>query len=88
MAQFDFFGTWEDSWRLLHEISKFDDVSFVLVIYDSPKPIFINKIDEEAKEFIKIKGHLYIWGKFILQVPSSPHKKRIRAKGRNILCSC
>lgn len=70
MAQFDFFGTWEDSWRLLQEIIKFNDVTFVPdLIYDSPEPIFINTINEEAKEYIKIKRHLYIWGKLFSKYP-------------------
>ncbi len=70
MGQFDFLGTWNDSWNLLGEILKRNDVKFVPDLkFNGPKPLYITYLDEEAKEVLRDRRNLYIWGSFSIFPP-------------------
>src|SRR6266540_1924481 len=65
MAQFDFLGTWNDSWGILAAILGTNDYSLVPdLLYDKPEPLFVTEIDDSAKEMLlngKRNGFLWSW---------------------------
>lgn len=81
MSQFDFYGTWSDSWELLKIALKYDTVLIPDCWYEEPKPILFKDITDELKQLMFKKRRLFIWGKdfsnfepgFIIQL-SGPRK--------------
>ena len=62
MAQFNFLGTWNDSWGILAAILAHSEYSFVPdLYYDSPEPLFLTKIDYGLKEMLLDRRNGYIW---------------------------
>jgi len=71
MAQFDFYGTWIDSWKLLEILTEKNLSLIPDQWYKSPSAIFFNEINEELKDLLHKKRRLFIWGKEFSLFP--PH---------------
>jgi hypothetical protein len=72
MAQFEFLGTWNDSWNILAAILEHSEYSLVPdVKYDKPELLFVTKIDDPVKEMFLDRRNGFIWStKFSLLPPS------------------
>jgi hypothetical protein len=62
MAQFDYLGTWNDSWQILARILERGGTRLVPDLwYTSPEPLYIEAIDSTAKEVLTKRRRLCIW---------------------------
>lgn len=70
MPQFDFLGTWEDSWALLDSILDREGVQALPdQWYGSNIPIGFSKLNEELKAILKKKRRLYLVSKDFSLLP-------------------
>ena len=62
MAQFDFLGTWTDSWAILASILETTGTFFVAdAKYEQPEPLFLRTVDEIRAECLKGNyGRFYV----------------------------
>ncbi len=81
MAQFQFLGTWDDSWGILDAILEHPEYSLVPdLYYDKPEPLFVTKIGDAAKRMLLDRRNGFIWStKFSLY---SPNLKQVK-EGQN-----
>lgn len=76
MAEFRFFGTWNDYWGILDAILSHREYSLVPdLLYDKSEPVFITTLDDPAKEMLRVKGSGYLWSTKFSRWP--PVMKRI-----------
>jgi hypothetical protein len=76
MAQFDFVGTWNDSWGILATILENSEYSLVPnLLYESPEPLFVTKIDDLVKAMLLDRGDGFLWSTKFSRFP--PVMKRI-----------
>jgi hypothetical protein len=61
MAQFDFLGTWTDSWLILHALLEPGDILLVADMdYDRPEPLFVRTVEEAQEEPLRARSW-YLW---------------------------
>jgi hypothetical protein len=76
MPQFDYLGTWEDSWGILQAIARPGDVRFVPDLhYEEPHPFLIRDIDDALKVILKERPSVFIWSTMFSKYP--PYLERI-----------
>jgi hypothetical protein len=76
MAQFDFYGTWDDSWGIVAAILENKEYSLVPdLLYDKPEPVFVTKFNDIAKELLLQKRNAFLWSPKFSVFP--PFMKRI-----------
>ncbi len=63
MAQFDFYGTWLDSWKLLEVLLEKDLSLIPDKWYKKPDALFFKEITEDLKDLIHKKRRVFICGK-------------------------
>jgi hypothetical protein len=61
MAQFDFYGNWEDSWQVVESILLNKNIKVLPDMwYDKPVPKYFTKLNEELKQLLLKKRRLYL----------------------------
>jgi hypothetical protein len=64
MKEFHYLGTWDDSWKILESILQRPETTFIPDIwYDSSKPTFFCRVNDELKKLMLYKRRVYIWAK-------------------------
>ena len=72
MAQFDFFGTWNDWWGILGHILATKVYSLIPDLkYDKPEPLFVTKVDDSVKTMILDRRNGFIWSPIFSRFPLS-----------------
>lgn len=62
MAQFDFLGSWDDSWQIMASILQIGHISVIPDLwYERPEPIFIKALDHEAKDILRDRRNMFLW---------------------------
>lgn len=60
--QFDFFGTWEDSWQLLGSAMRSANLVLVPDLwYERPEPLLYRALDEDLKSVLRQRGRGFLW---------------------------
>ncbi|HJT34424.1 MAG TPA: hypothetical protein VJ783_20500 [Pirellulales bacterium] len=78
VAEFSFFGTWNDSWELLGSILEVEGPKFVPDLkYDTDEPLFISTVDDSFKAMMLERRHTFIWSSNFSVFP--PLLRRISA---------
>jgi hypothetical protein len=76
MSQFDYFGTWEDSWEILDIILNNEDVELIPDMwYETSIPLKFKQVDENLKNILRKKRRLFILGKYFSIYPPCLKKK-------------
>lgn len=62
MAQFDFYGDWEDSIVILKELFHLNGLTLILnKYYQEPNPIILKQLDDDVLLLLKNKPRMLIW---------------------------
>jgi hypothetical protein len=62
MAQFDFLGSWNDSWDIVAAILENKDLRLVPDLrYDKPEPLFATALDDSLKAMLLDRGNGFLW---------------------------
>lgn len=71
MAEFQFYGTWDDTWRVLKRILAREGTAFVAdLAYHFPRPVWIRHLTSQAKEILHRRRRVYVFGEdFSLRPP-------------------
>lgn len=76
MAQFDFAGTWDDSWRLLDAVLAPRDLSLIPdMAFATPEPVFFTALDDSLKAILRERRRVFLWSSKWCRFPASlaPH---------------
>jgi hypothetical protein len=61
-TQFDFIGTWNDSWATIDTILTRSGTTLIPDLwYDTPSPLLFDALDESLKSLLLQRRRLYIW---------------------------
>lgn len=62
MAEFDFLGSWSDSWGILAAILANSEYSLVPdLLYDKPEPLFVTTINDSVREMLLDRRNGFLW---------------------------
>lgn len=70
MADFYFYGTWEDSWRYMEILACMRRFTFVVDMwYTEPIPVQFETLTDEVKDIVYKQRGLYLWSKEFSRFP-------------------
>jgi hypothetical protein len=70
MAEFDFLGSWDDSWRIMASILQIDHIQVIPDLkFERPEPIFITALDDKAKELLLDRRNVFLWSRKFSRFP-------------------
>lgn len=63
MVEFQFYGTWDDTWRLLRAVLAREGTACVAdLAYHDAKPVWIRTLTSHAKEILRRRRRVYVFG--------------------------
>ncbi len=62
MSEFLFYGTWDDTWRVLNELLAREGPSLVAALaYHFPKPVYVRSLTSHAREILQKRRRVYVF---------------------------
>lgn len=62
MAQFDFLGSWDDTWKIMASILQIDRIQVIPDLkFDRPAPTFITVLDAPSIDQIMERRNVFLW---------------------------
>lgn len=63
MAEFQFYGTWDDTWAVLKAVLRRESIAFVAdLAYHYPRPVWIRTLTSHAREMLHRRRRVYVFG--------------------------
>jgi hypothetical protein len=70
MRQFDFLGTWDDSWLMIEALLRLDGYHLIYDLnYAAPHYQILTELNEESKQLLQQRGRLYIMANTFSESP-------------------